>query len=57
MPDLEEQLAALAPAIDWPLTPTLKVALPTHGVVSGEAERRGRRPPTTGGFSPPQPPC
>src|SRR5437588_797343 len=44
MPDLEEQLAALAPAIDWPLTPTLKVALPTHGVVSGEAERRGRRP-------------
>src|SRR5437667_3590871 len=44
MPDLEEQLAALAPAIDWPLTPTLNVALPTHGVVSGEAARRGRRP-------------
>jgi len=44
VPDLEEQLAALAPAIDWPLTPTLNVALPTHGVVSGEAARRGRRP-------------
>lgn len=35
MPDLEQQLTALAPAIDWPPTPRLRVVLPA-------AQREGR---------------
>ena len=45
MPELEEQLAALATAIEWPRTPDLKVVLPIHGEVAGEAGRRGWRLP------------
>ncbi len=42
MPDLEQQLATLSGAIDWPLTPNLtRRLLPIHGEVSGVAGRRG----------------
>jgi len=43
MPDLEQQLAGLAGAIDWPPTPRLSVVLPIYGEVAGVAGRRGWR--------------
>jgi len=43
MPDLEQQLADLAGAIDWPATPNLSgKVLPIYGEVSGGARRWGR---------------
>lgn len=44
MPELEDQLAAMASAIDWPPTPRLRVRvalLPIYGELPGAARRRG----------------
>ena len=41
MPELEDELTALATAIDWPSTPQLRAFLPIYEEVSGEAGRRG----------------
>jgi hypothetical protein len=42
MPELEEGLTALASAIEWPPTPTLRVSvLPIYGGVARTARRRG----------------
>lgn len=41
MPDLEDQLTALAAALEWPATPRFKVFVPIRPEVSTETGRRG----------------